>query len=309
MAAVNRLDGLLLPLIRRKPCADYPATNLLQRTPIEHVLDTGVRPINALLTVGRGQRMGLFAGSGVGKSAAGDDGTLALRADVIVVGLIGERGREVKDFINILVPEGARPWCDCRPADVFRPANAGCRHATRIAEDFRDRGQHVLLIMDFTWLRGLQREIALAIGEPLTLGYPLSVFLQITGYWSSVPEMALAAADRLLRFISCLPRAMTSRTPLPTPGAGNPRRSHCAVSPTGGSRALSGYRYVDQPRNDGADQRATCASTHLQTAVVEFFSVTAIWLASVRMPKAAIRCLIKPSPCGRSWRAICNKAF
>lgn len=106
-----------------------PPFNPLQRTPIEHVLDTGVRPINALLTVGRGQRMGLFAGSGVGKSVLLGMMARYTRADVIVVGLIGERGREVKDFIeNILGAEGrARSVVIAAPADVSPPANAGCR--------------------------------------------------------------------------------------------------------------------------------------------------------------------------------------
>lgn len=110
-----------------------------------------MRPINALLTVGRGQRMGLFAGSGVGKSVLLGMMARYTRADVIVVGLIGERGREVKDFIeNILGAEGrARSVVIAAPADVSPLLRMqGAAYATRIAEDFRDRGQHVLLIMD-----------------------------------------------------------------------------------------------------------------------------------------------------------------
>ncbi|GHL33739.1 hypothetical protein ECZU26_45640 [Escherichia coli] len=92
-----------------------PPFNPLQRTPIEHVLDTGVRPINALLTVGRGQRMGLFAGSGVGKSVLLGMMARYTRADVIVVGLIGERGREVKILLRISsVPKGVHARGDCR---------------------------------------------------------------------------------------------------------------------------------------------------------------------------------------------------
>ncbi|EPZ2003330.1 FliI/YscN family ATPase [Escherichia coli] len=161
-----------------------PPFNPLQRTPIEHVLDTGVRPINALLTVGRGQRMGLFAGSGVGKSVLLGMMARYTRADVIVVGLIGERGREVKDFIeNILGAEGrARSVVIAAPADVSPLLRMqGAAYATRIAEDFRDRGQHVLLIMDsLTRYAMAQREIALAIGEPpATKGYPPSVFAKL----------------------------------------------------------------------------------------------------------------------------------
>ncbi|MBS0976271.1 FliI/YscN family ATPase, partial [Serratia rubidaea] len=167
----------------RAPLATAPF-NPLQRTPIEQVLDVGVRTINGLLTVGRGQRMGLFAGSGVGKSVLLGMMARYTQADVIVVGLIGERGREVKDFIeNILGAEGrARSVVIAAPADVSPLLRMqGAAYATRIAEDFRDRGQHVLLIMDsLTRYAMAQREIALAIGEPpATKGYPPSVFAKL----------------------------------------------------------------------------------------------------------------------------------
>lgn len=161
-----------------------PTLNPLQRAPIEEVLDVGVRAINALLTVGRGQRLGLFAGSGVGKSVLLGMMARYTQADVIVVGLIGERGREVKDFIeNILGAEGQR-----RAVVVAAPADMspllrlqGAAYATRLAEDFRDRGKNVLLIMDsLTRYAMAQREIALAIGEPpATKGYPPSVFAKL----------------------------------------------------------------------------------------------------------------------------------
>ncbi len=149
-------------------------------------LDVGVRAINAILTVGRGQRMGLFAGSGVGKSVLLGMMTRFSTADVIVVGLIGERGREVKEFIEkILGPEGmARSVVVAVPADrspVMRLQ--GAQVATSIAEDFRDQGKHVLLLMDsLTRFAQAQREIALAIGEPpATKGYPPSVFAKLPG--------------------------------------------------------------------------------------------------------------------------------
>ena len=164
------LDGLPAPDSGETGTLTSAPFNPLQRTPIEEVLDTGVRAINALLTVGRGQRMGLFAGSGVGKSVLLGMMARYTRADVIVVGLIGERGREVKDFIeNILGAEGrARSVVIAAPADVSPLLRMqGAAYATRIAEDFRDRGQHVLLIMDsLTRYAMAQREIALAIGEP-----------------------------------------------------------------------------------------------------------------------------------------------
>jgi flagellum-specific ATP synthase len=160
------------------------AANPLGRAPISEVLDTGVRAINALLTVGRGQRMGLFAGSGVGKSMLLGMMARYTSADVIVVGLIGERGREVKEFIEqILGDEGLK-----RSVVVAAPADnpplmrlQAAAYTTAIAEHFRDQGQNVLLIMDsLTRYAMAQREIALAIGEPpATKGYPPSVFAKL----------------------------------------------------------------------------------------------------------------------------------
>ena len=158
--------------------------NPLERDPIDHVLDTGVRAINALLTVGRGQRMGLFAGSGVGKSVLLGMMARYTGADVTVVGLIGERGREVKEFIeHILGTEGmARATVVAAPADTSPLMRIqGAAYATAIAEYFRDQGKHVLLIMDsLTRYAMASREIALAIGEPpATKGYPPSVFARL----------------------------------------------------------------------------------------------------------------------------------
>jgi flagellar protein export ATPase FliI len=158
--------------------------NPLSRAPIDTVLDVGVRAINGLLTVGRGQRMGLFAGSGVGKSVLLGMMARYTRADVIVVGLIGERGREVKEFIeHNLGPEGlARSVVVAAPADVSPLLRLqGATYATRLAEYFRDQGLDVLLIMDsLTRYAMAQREIALAIGEPpATKGYPPSVFARL----------------------------------------------------------------------------------------------------------------------------------
>jgi flagellum-specific ATP synthase len=150
------------------------------RTP----LDTGVRAINALLTVGRGQRLGLFAGTGVGKSVLLGMMARYTEADVIVVGLIGERGREVKEFIEDILGDEGR----ARSVVVAAPADAppllrmqGASYATAIAEHFRDRGRHVLLLMDsLTRYAMAQREIALAIGEPpATKGYPPSCFAKL----------------------------------------------------------------------------------------------------------------------------------
>jgi flagellum-specific ATP synthase len=178
------LDGLgPLEAEHGAPLINRPL-NPLNREPINQILDVGVRAINALLTVGRGQRMGLFAGSGVGKSVLLGMMARYTSADVIVVGLIGERGREVKEFIEqILGPEGmARSVVVAAPADTWPLMRLqGASYATSIAEHFRDQGKNVLLIMDsLTRYAMAQREIALAIGEPpATKGYPPSVFARL----------------------------------------------------------------------------------------------------------------------------------
>ncbi|EKT58577.1 flagellar protein export ATPase FliI [Providencia sneebia] len=161
-----------------------PPINPLERQPINQILDVGIRAINALITIGRGQRIGLFAGSGVGKSVLLGMIARFTQADIIVVGLIGERGREVKDFIeNILGKEGLqRAVVVAAPADVSPLLRMqGASYATRIAEYFRDQNKNVLLIMDsLTRYSMAQREIALAIGEPpATKGYPPSVFAKL----------------------------------------------------------------------------------------------------------------------------------
>ncbi|CAB0151052.1 Flagellum-specific ATP synthase [Pseudidiomarina piscicola] len=185
------IDGAGNPIDGRKISKDTPygeltskALNPLSRAPIQQPLDVGIRAINALLTIGRGQRIGLFAGSGVGKSVLLGMMARYTKADVIVVGLIGERGREVQEFIENILGESGRQ----RSVVVASPADAsplerlqGASYATRLAESFRDEGKHVLLLMDsLTRYAMAQREIALAIGEPpVTKGYPPSVFAKI----------------------------------------------------------------------------------------------------------------------------------
>jgi flagellum-specific ATP synthase len=185
------LDGAGRPLDNLGPLnathsapLNVRAANPLGRAPITDILDVGVRAINSMLTVGRGQRMGLFAGSGVGKSVLLGMMARYTSADVIVVGLIGERGREVKEFIEqILGTAGlARSVVVAAPADTPPLMRLqGAAYATAIAEHFRDQGKNVLLIMDsLTRYAMAQREIALAIGEPpATKGYPPSVFAKL----------------------------------------------------------------------------------------------------------------------------------
>jgi flagellum-specific ATP synthase len=185
------VDAQGLPMDHKGPIAratalpmDRKQINAMERAPVRQPLDTGVRAINALLTIGRGQRIGLFAGSGVGKSVLLGMMARYTEADVIVVGLIGERGREVKEFIEDILGEAglARSVVVAAPADeppILRMQ--GAAYATAIAEHFRDKGQHVLLLMDsLTRYAMAQREIALAIGEPpATKGYPPSCFSKL----------------------------------------------------------------------------------------------------------------------------------
>jgi len=176
-------DGPSIEFLEHYPLLGQ-VINPLKRAAIETHLDVGVRAINGLLTVGRGQRIGLFAGSGVGKSVLLGMMTRYTEADVVVVGLIGERGREVKEFIECnLGKEGLK-----RAVVVAAPADEsplmrlhGAKVATSIAEYFRDQGKHVLLLMDsLTRFAQAQREIALSIGEaPATKGYPPSVFAKL----------------------------------------------------------------------------------------------------------------------------------
>lgn len=185
------IDGVGNPLDGRGPVKaddDYLAQtkpiNPLSRRAIKEPLDVGVRSINSFLTVGQGQRMGLFAGSGVGKSILLGMMTRGTTADVIVVGLVGERGREVKEFIEEILGEEGRT----RSVVVAAPADnsplmrlKGCETAVQISEYFRDKGLNVLLLIDsITRYAQAQREIALAVGEPpATKGYPPSVFSKL----------------------------------------------------------------------------------------------------------------------------------
>lgn len=161
-----------------------PALNPLTRSPINQALDVGVKAINGCLTIGKGQRMGLFAGSGVGKSVLMGMMTRFTEAEIVVVGLIGERGREVREFVeDALGEQGLRKAvvvaCPADASPLLRLRSAEL--TTRIAEYFRDQGAHTLMLMDsLTRFAQAQREIGLASGEPpTTKGYPPSVFAKL----------------------------------------------------------------------------------------------------------------------------------
>jgi flagellum-specific ATP synthase len=186
------LDGLGVTL-DEVPGTPPAAVNPLHRVPIQRPLDVGVRAVNGLLSVGRGQRVGIFAGTGVGKSVL--LGMLArhCEADVVVIGLIGERGREVREFLeDVLGPQRLRESVMVvATADTVPLARVrGAVFATEVATWFRDRGHHVLLIMDsLTRYAMACREIALGLGEPpVSRGYPPSVFQRL-------PEMVERAGN------------------------------------------------------------------------------------------------------------------
>lgn len=173
----NPLDGMPAPRCVTRVRIDSNALPIEERGEVEERFDTGVRVIDALLTCGRGQRIGIFAGAGCGKSVLTEQIASQADADVIVVGLIGERGREVRELMGsprrdrmVMVAATA----DRSPLERIRGALA----ATAIAEYFRDRGKNVLLVLDsLTRFAMALRELGLALGEPpATKGYPPSVF-------------------------------------------------------------------------------------------------------------------------------------
>ncbi len=182
------IDGRGIP-IDGKPMPHLPdqlsllgcPLNPMERGPIVDILDVGVKAINGALTIGRGQRIGLVAGSGVGKSVLLGMLTRFTKADIVVIGLIGERGREVQAFISeSLGADGlAKSVVIAAPANVSPVLRLKATHMTHvIAEYFRDQGKNVLMLCDsLTRVAHAQREIGLAIGEPPTAkGYPPSVF-------------------------------------------------------------------------------------------------------------------------------------
>jgi len=169
--------------VERRPVFALPPTPM-EREMIEHPLPTGVKAIDGMITLGEGQRMGIFAPAGVGKSTLMGMLARGTQCDISVIALIGERGREVREFVEfILGPEGmARSVVICATSDRSSSERAKAAHvATAVAEYYRDQGLKVLLMMDsLTRFARAQREIGLAAGEPpARRGFPPSVFAEI----------------------------------------------------------------------------------------------------------------------------------
>lgn len=180
----NPIDELPMPVLPNRSRYDRPCPDACRRPRIDTVLSTGVRAIDGFLTVGQGQRIGIFAGSGVGKSVTLGMMARNTDADVIVLGLIGERGREVNDFIERNLGAEGKKKSVVVVSTSNEPALMRVRaawSAMAIAEYFRDCGKNVLFLFDsLTRFAMAGREIGLAAGEPpTTRGYPPSVFSQL----------------------------------------------------------------------------------------------------------------------------------
>lgn len=177
----NPLDGSALPKGLAQVSTDQAPPNPMKRPPIREKMEVGVRSIDSLLTVGKGQRVGIFAGSGVGKSTLMGMIARETAADLNVIALVGERGREVREFIEKDLGEEGLKRTIVVVATSDQPALMRLKAAytaTAIAEYFRDKGQNVMFMMDsVTRVAMAQREIGLATGEPpTTKGYTPSVF-------------------------------------------------------------------------------------------------------------------------------------
>ena len=229
--------------------------NPLAREPIVAPLGTGVRAIDALLTCGRGQRVGLFGGSGVGKSTLLGMMARGTAADVVVLALVGERGREVRSFLeHDLGAEGLTrsvvvvSTSDNPPLVRLRAAYA----ATTIAEYFRDQGQNVLLMMDsVTRFAMAQREVGLAAGEPPTAkGYPPSVFALLPGLLERAGNVR--GRGSITALLHGAGRGRRHNEPIADAVRAHSRRPHRAVARPRRAQPLSGHRRPAQRQPNDA---------------------------------------------------------
>lgn len=315
------VDSQGQPLDHGGPLADVTADlldrnpiNAMDRDPVRETLDTGVRSLNALLTVGRGQRLGLFAGSGVGKSVLLGMMARYTQADVIVVGLIGERGREVKEFVEDILGAQDRS----RAVVVAAPADAppllrmqGAAYATAIAEHFRDKGQHVLLLMDsLTRYAMAQREIALAIGEPpATKGYPPSCFAKLPALVERSGN-GLNGVGSITAFYTVLSEGDDQQDPI-ADAARAILDGHVVLS-----RALaeSGhYPAIDIEQSASRVMHNVVSREHFNWRGAFALSIRATrragtWSRSAPTWRARTRRWTRRYGCSRPWRPFCSKA-
>lgn len=225
-----------------------PPVELSNRSRIDKVFDTGVRAINSMLTLGVGQRVGLFAGTGVGKSVLLSMITKNSQADIVVIGLVGERGREVYEFFNDTLDEAGRQKSIivAAPADASPIMRLQCPEvATTIAEHYRDQGKNVLLLIDsVTRYAQAQREVALSSGEtPATKGYPPSVF-------SKLPTLIERAGKTKTGAITAIYTVLTEGDDLNDPIADSARGvldGHIVLSRELASRGI--YPAIDIPNS------------------------------------------------------------
>ncbi|MGL4595120.1 MAG: FliI/YscN family ATPase [Thermoguttaceae bacterium] len=205
-ASGKPVDGLPLPVLEDRVLFDNQPPDPCSRPRINAILSTGIRAIDGMLTCGRGQRLGIFAGSGVGKSVTLGMIARYTDADIIVIGLIGERGRELNDFIERDLGSDGLKKSVVVVATSNEPALMRVRApmtAMAIAEYFRDKGKNVLVMMDsLTRFAMAQREIGLAAGEPpTTKGYPPSVFAMLP---KLVERAGRSAAGTITAFFTVL---------------------------------------------------------------------------------------------------------
>ena len=278
------IDGLGEPIDDRGPldpadlgwwAVERPAPEPLTRRRVTTPLAIGVRAIDAVLAIGDGQRIGLFAPSGAGKSTLLGQIARNASADVIVIGLVGERGREVRDFLEVQLDEAsrARTVCVCATSDaapLLRLKSA--LGATAVAEYFRDRGRRVLLLLDsLTRVARAQREVGLAAGEPpARQGYPPSVF-------ALLPRLLERGGQAAVGSITAIYTILTNADDLDDPIAEEVRAildGHIVLSRELAARgqwpAIDVVRSLSRVMDDVVDAPHRAAAAHLRQILATY---------------------------------------